>query len=381
MDFEQTLASKISLVNAKRYLRKSGWVESTSINPDLVKFHRQEPDRPFDEVRLPKREDDKFYSDTLLELAQRLSVFEKRPLFDVMMTLQSPDVDKIRFRIISENVQFGSIELGCIDTLFHAISSVCSIAVKDAYTPSFFHKRIDGKLVKQLQKYARLGQTNPGSFTVNILVPTSIPPEDDTIPFEGFENNEFRKGMTHLMESLKQIDDLIMCGDEDSFIPEMKKKPSVSSNFINSMLQINQWDDMELEISIQWSPINPVESTVPHSVRLPQSYFKVFQKWSNECISKKECKNELEFTGNVIALEGNIEDENGKIYGDVVIQYISNEGDSGIATVTLLNREYYDLALNCHRNKIMVKFRGDLIPGKNARIDNVIDFMKVTESK
>ncbi len=371
MNIEQKIAEQVTLYNVKQYLRFKGWVIRQSPREDIILYHRPEESLQYEEIWIPKREDDPFYVKLILGVAERLSVFENRSILDVLLSLKSPYVDQMSFRMISENAEFGSIELGCVNNLFHGITSVCSIALKDYQEPSLVHKRAFSKLTQELQKYARFGQTSRGSFTVNIYIPVSVPQNQESENrsdelSELKENNLFRDGMTHFMSALSDANESILTGEIDEFSQKNFEKPVISANMCDTISKINIWDDMQLEISAKWSPLVPVPATVPNRICIPQKHFSIFRSWVNDFSPKQKISIEMEFRGVVIEMMGN-EEQDGKTTGYVKINVIDRDGQNFHALVHLENKTLYKIASESHLNKKYVKFTGNYIPGGSPK--------------
>ncbi|MDO4571642.1 MAG: hypothetical protein Q4D38_14770 [Planctomycetia bacterium] len=375
------LAADISLYNAKKYLRATGWVQREDFLPKTTIFGRTEPECPFDEVELPKTEEDPWYAQTLLSASERLAKFEQREIMDVMQDLTDPNLDRIRFRIIAKDVELGSVELDLVKSLFQGISAVCLTAIKDLEAPAILHSRVDNKTIQQMQRYARFGQTEHGSFTVNILIPFGIPEtSDDSILFEDVQKTTFRDGIRNMMQSVARVQETILEGNMDEFVRENSKSPFVSANMLAAFAQIDLWEDTELEISAQWSPLVPCENM---QMRLRKPTLMHFDSLARKLQTLgKDKRNRLTFSGYVMQLLGGEEDEMGLQVGDVKIKALSNEGDDVQTTIRLDSREWYDIAMQSHREKRLVMFTGDLVNIKTSNVIlNVREFRLSSESK
>lgn len=383
MNPEQTLkmASKVSLYNAKRYLNASGWNFITKFK-DVLIFRRSEPEHPFDEILLPRSEEDPYYAQTILDAAERLSRFEKRSVLEIIQDLASPNLDKISFRIISKHAELGSVELDTIDAVFQGICSICMNAIKDLQQPEVFHRRVDNKTIKDMMKYARFGQTEHGSFIVNVLIPYDIP-SDEEAALELVTTTAFRDGIVNMLKSISKVQEFILEGNEDDFTKENKEKPFISSNMFLAFDQINQWEDMELEILARWSQLVPIPPETISQVRLRNTVLKKFETFGNFFRSSSDKHQaRMQFSGSVQELLGGSEDENGKQTGDVVIKVLSNEGDDFQARISLLDRKWYDTAMKSHREKDLVMFSGELVQIKKKKtIINIKDFQLVPKEQ
>lgn len=379
-EYLRKLAANISLYDAKTYLRSKGWVQRENFLPAVTVFKRTEPEHPFDEIELPKTEEDPWYDQLLLNAAQRLVKFEHRGLMDVLQDMTNPSLDRIRFRIIAKDVELGSVELDLVKTLFQGISAVCLTAIKDLETPAIVHRRIDNKTIQQMQRYARFGQTEHGSFTVNILIPFGIPDtsEEPTL-VEDVPKTTFRDGIRKMMQSIARVQETILEGDMDELIRENSECPFVSANMLAAFAQMDLWEDTELEISSQWSPLVPCENA---QMRLKKNTLVCFDTLARKFQNlRKDKRNRLTFSGYVMQLLGGDEDEAGLQLGDVKIKALSNEGDDVQTTIKLDNREWYDAAIKSHREKKLVMFTGDLVNVKSSNaIVNVSEFHLSEES-
>lgn len=374
------LAKDISLYDAKKYLRAKGWVVREIPKQTATIFGREEPEHPFDEIEFPKTEENPWYAQIMLGAAERLAKFEQRGILDVLQDLSNPCLDRIRFRVIAKDVELGSVELDLVKDLFQAIGAICLTSIKDLQEPSIYHRRVDNRTIQKMQKYARFGQTEHGSFTVNILVPFGIPKNsEESSLLEDAPETTFRDGIQKMIASIGRVQESIFEGNIDEFVQDNTVHPFISANMLAAFDQINQWEDTELEITTQWSPLVPCENA---RVYLKNQTLKQFNSLTGTFQGRgNEQKNRLQFSGSVMQLMGGGEDESGFQLGDVKIKVLSSEGDDFQTTVSLNSREWYDIAIKSHREKKLVIFSGEMKSLKSSySISDVRDF-RLSEEK
>lgn len=373
MNSELEIAQKIELYCAKRCITARDWVECPSLLKNVTLYRRANPlpEQKFEELLLPESQDVPGYAYAILETAKRLAQFDGRPLTDVLAELQNPLMDRISYRIISENANLGSIDLAGAEKFFGGIIAAIKAAVKDVSKPEISHSRIRGKEIDKLLKESRFGQTQRGSFIVNLFIPVDV--QNEQFPIDGLGKNVFREGTIHLMKVMQAAVQSVSRGEVDRFAEKNEKEPFISSNLLSAILDTRLWDDAEIEITAHWTPSVPTDA--PTQIYLKQSVFPVFNQWIERFRPLKKETKQQDFRGRVTELSGDERDEDERTFGNVTIAVVSDEGDSFEANVWLKNADLYKIAIKSHELNKFVKFRGDAVRGyQKGTITNIEDF-------
>ena len=373
MEKDLLLAQKLEPYNVKRYLEASGWASVPCVLSEVICYRRKEPKpgQEFQEILIPASRDVSHYARTVIESVQRLSEFDSMPRQEVWNYLQNPKMDRISYRLISEQADFGTINLAGAEQFFGGIINAIKASLRDSRKPSVFHPRLSGDGIESLLENSRFGQTEKGSFIVNIYIPIDPPGEQEMV--DGFENCQFRKGLEHLMRSMTKVCDVIDKGDVDQFEEQNMVNPEISCNLLAAVRDTCLWDDAEIEIQAHWSPIVPTDA--PQTVQLSKSVFPVFDQWIRRFRPSKTEIPFQEFRGQVKELRGRKHDGDENTYGEVLISVIADDCTPFDAKVNLTSVELYQMAIRSHAKNKFVKFRGHVIrEHRTASILNIENF-------
>ena len=165
------LAAKISPHNIRIYLEKTGWYLKKSLRSDVLVYGRRSDDKfRFYEFKVPIDVESQFYGETILSSCERLMEVEGRTLLDVLNRLNSPNIDRLEYRVKSQLCDTGMLELDKVHGLIGCIVDGLKAAAMDVSSPSSYHNRVGGTFTSKLIESAKFGQTQPGSFIMNFYV-------------------------------------------------------------------------------------------------------------------------------------------------------------------------------------------------------------------
>jgi hypothetical protein len=199
--------------DVQHYLVSRGWtfVENESTPYATIYHHPTIGDA---EVMLPLRSDLADYSLRMADIAQALSIVEKRPILEVLNDLSAPPSDVLRLRVQASEATLGNFPLDDALQLLRGGRDMLLSAACSTLRPQAFHPEKSLKEASNFIKACRLGQTERGSFVATIIAPVS--PELHQAQFlpddEGFQEalEPFsRRVTTRLMSSLDIVDQAV----------------------------------------------------------------------------------------------------------------------------------------------------------------------------
>jgi hypothetical protein len=369
------LARQVSPLNAQKYLLAKGWKRAgRNPRPGIILFNHRS-DR-YKQIIVPKLNDYELYPNDLLLLAiSRLEEIENRDAVSILGQMIAPDADILRYRILSPQAESGTLTLSAVQTLISGVVSSLSAAVCDVLLPGqIHHKMVKTKDVKSLLEKAQFGQTEHGSFVVKVVAPL------DSQNFPSMSDGGTRRGIIHLLESVKAIVKTVEKGRTARFIREGRDSPPFSGNLVNSIVDMQLWQDADIEISSEWAPTLPPDRGVDSTVFIPSGYFGEIEKICRG-FAPKDTENPVEvFSGFVIELCGET-DETEQKYGDVVVQLSRSDGESFPATVYLPMEQHQD-AIKSYEKNLPVYFSGKLVrDGVRKRRIQEVSFFKLLDSE
>lgn len=172
----QKIRDAISTIAPDRfsnYLTATGWLEDGKVEDIAGVWHRPEPSNYSHEVIQPKMTSVRGYFQRLKEALDAVALYEQCDISKVIDRIQNFFSDLVKVRVEYSDVKNGSIPL---DDGVLLVEKARDLLV--ATTMSAFKKQryFSGNRSQEVQDYIdqlRLGQTEVGSFVVNVLAPIS----------------------------------------------------------------------------------------------------------------------------------------------------------------------------------------------------------------
>ena len=169
-DKDVVAAEKVSFETLRAYLRAKGWRVVESLRHDVETFAQLEGDNIVEAIQLPPGESDRHVA-YVLDAARAIANFEGTSLDDALQALKVFGRDRVSCRLASASVEDGTVPLGDAVSFLANISKIFSAAVKDVVRPESYHKKVVSSEINELMDSARFGQTERGSFVVNVFMP------------------------------------------------------------------------------------------------------------------------------------------------------------------------------------------------------------------
>ena len=241
-----SINEKITLSVLKNYLVRQHWREC-DIKIDLpITFWKNEQ-FPEAELRLPNNENLSDYDSAIFRVVQELAFLEGCEVQELIVTLHSQDT--INIRIVGDDVENGTIPLQDGALLFQSAESLIKSAVsKILIATKKMRKR---QQIDEFMDSVRLGQTQHGSYAINIITPNTISEtiQADYTPVTTSEilNDTIYKALQSLKVSVAKYQK-----DDDIQIFEYSKIEGADLGICNALLAMsgeNQERDVEINLS------------------------------------------------------------------------------------------------------------------------------------
>lgn len=335
-----------------KYLSDYKWFNDGKYNEVFTVWHRKE-DEYFDyEIVIPETKEVRCLEKTLQEALSVLSSFYKKSVSSVIDDYYSISNDLIKFQIKSENTKNGLIPLNegvrLIENTKEMLTS--SFLATKKYKKNYIGPR--PQTVNELLDKVELGQTEEGSFVLNIFLPNNFY-EDETpqlIPEESFSRKALKIFAEASKELVNKTNTFNQTGDisvfDDSF------KLGVSSNLCNSIIEISANGTNDVNIDIVFNNGLEVDEVI-ESISFTKEVIPTIQKVA-EYYKKDLSEEDFEIIGYVTKLHQEIEEEDGEISLSCLL-------DGKLKKVKMiLNEEQYLIAQEAHKNKKLLVCKGTL---------------------
>ncbi|MBN3754325.1 hypothetical protein G3N95_15345 [Paraburkholderia sp. Tr-20389] len=157
------------------YLALRGWRKDADLGALASVWHRPEPQQEDAEVLLPSlQQRAKDFGRRLVDAVSAIADFEARPVLDIVRDVSGYFSDRIRLRVIHFDVEGGTIPLDDGVLLNQRARDLMEAA---ALATTSKRRQFTGRKSEEMNEYLRslrLGQTEVGSYVVNIIAPVPV---------------------------------------------------------------------------------------------------------------------------------------------------------------------------------------------------------------
>jgi len=348
-----SIVKDIIPVRLELYLLSTGWIENGSISDKAKVWHRPE-EKNFDlEILQPVNEDLKDYSQRLYEAIHNLSEYENRSPLKVISDLKNFDSDIVKIRVISPDVDGGAIPIDDGVLLFEKAKELLVSSTLSTFKKKRFFSGSWPAVVKEFMNTLRFGQTERGSYIVNVIAPVSHFsekefPEADCSITRSISNNLARSlGATMVaLENYEKTNDLI------SF--EGAVSSGVSANLCDAIIGMSgSSKSRDVEISIELAASEKDSQEIIRKHRFTSSHIPILSTASEYYKGNFVIKN-YEASGLVIRMDH----EPAEDYGVIRVTSTVNGTDKNISIQLSLD-DYWE-AVKAHKPRLPVVCQGDL---------------------
>lgn len=260
---------------------------------------------------------DRILFDSLSEIATNNNL----SIDSIVNKLLYPSYDSLKYRVCKKNSSIGVLPFMFLPELVESIKQTIATTLNDIENPSPFHKRIYSKEANDLlEKYA-FGQTEIGSYIINILCPLGghqLSWIDESRPIQRRINEKIMTSIDRIQNDLR--------AHNNNKIEEEVAQGIYSSNFLESLSSIyNDTRDTLINVYVDWCMDLPETDNIPKNIVLEPKFMDVVGEMS-ERFKPKLSKNENKtFYGKISGIESEPEIDDRK---HVVIK-VSAIGDEG----------------------------------------------------
>ncbi|KUM12627.1 hypothetical protein AV645_01500 [Acinetobacter calcoaceticus] len=355
MDF-----SSFTLDCLTAYLDSKKWIISTKVKSHNFqiwhrlekKFYDYEIVQPLDTTVLG-------YKQRLYELLNTLSEFENRDISSIIQDIEYYNYDILKVRLIGDELKEGFINLQDGVLLFEKVKTlIISILHSTATKKGFYTSQIPVAF-ESYYNSLKFGQTEHGSYIVNVLAPHQLHIENHLESIENDLTSNISENFDHTLHALNVALTKYQKKQNISFFQESVSN-GVSANLCDSLIGMsgkNENYDIEISIKSRKTKITNKHLFSSSSVQ----YMKIatdFLKGQNSVVN-------YTVIGTVI----NLKQQPNENHGTVTIKF-KYEGKMRSIKLRLENPDYLD-AVKAHANKKTVSITGDLyISGKNTDLLN-----------
>ena len=306
------------------------------------------------------------------ETLQSIASFENRSIEALVNRILNPSYDMQKWRIANNYTSDGKIPFFSMTDTIEKIKDVLATAYLDTLNPTRFHKKVYTTDVnKNISEYS-FGQTEIGSYILNILCPlgnyqyTIFNPTEQDIPLNRKINMRLLSSIDNIQKDLKNSNNNKVDEDVDQGL--------YSINFLDSLVDIyDETKDTEMNIIVDWcKDIGFVNEPPISSIKLEPIFMEKVNFIADKYRPKKEENIKKTYYGKIESITANPKVED-REYVQIKIVTIGDDNKKLNIQSRLNYSTFYSIVKIAFDNGSNIKLSGiQKNIGKQKWIDNGI---------
>lgn len=361
-----TLINKLSSKKIAQYLHLNGWLEDVPLFGGRVRQFLS-PDST-DAVVLPMDSSFSDYVSAMSRVIEIIAQFENVSIKGMFSKLINPSYDILKWRISDQSTINGSISFNSMEHNIQFVKDILGSACLDILEPTPFHNKLYVKDVQeQISKY-NFGQTEVGSFILNVLCPLGyyqyqlFDPEMEQLPLSRQINLNVLGNIGSIQKSAKE---------GSSEIRDNVAESKISVNFLSALSCLYEENkDSELTIMVDWDKSIPNPATTISMIRLnPRCIDKVMEV-IEEFTPKNEKNVAKVYYGKIINIGAEAEVDN-RTMVDVKVAVVGEGFRTATVNASLNYSEYFEIVDQAFQSGADVKIKGiKMTSARSIKLDN-----------
>jgi hypothetical protein len=291
----------------------------------------------------------------------------------VLEHLLLPPSDVLRFREVSPDAEAGNLPFDHAVRMINGTRRLLLSVAHSVLVPQPYHPRLSRSEAEEFVNRCRLGQTERGSFILNVACPL-----EPQLPLPGMEAEPFARQVTKLlMQSLEALARAADTAQADGLL-DPTRNPGLSANLCESLLLLRpSGDRSSLTVAAVWSrAFLPGPREPSRQVQLAQVVFEVAEALAPR-LRTAPTPRPSRFLGFVDVLSGQPSRDDLRPSGEVDFTLFDDE-QGEVRARGVLNADDYATAAAAHLVSGVVAFKATLrrLP-RISRVDNITDFERV----
>jgi len=333
------------------YLRSEGW-ELAGRYSDMATLWNRENSQ----ILIPQDASFGDFSRRMAEALNTLAEVEHRSQLQILRDLTTATSDVIRLRVFSSSITDGSVVLEGGVTLFESAKDIVLSGARAAFFPrAYYRSRLPGPADEYMRK-VRLGQTEQGSYIVNIICPVSpeLPPLDPAVAAsieEPYDRRVTRTLAGALHKSATAARDAAVKPDMALFTSAVRD--GVSANLCAALADIGEViEDGQIEVDFSWARSRTKPNVPSSHIFVPHDSVPIMRE-AARVLRETFLDNNFELIGPVVRLQST----NAATGGEVLVYA---EVDTWRKVRLCLEGPLYEEAVRAHKEGLEVHCRGSL---------------------
>ena len=261
---EVALARTVGLRGVHAYLSANGWIRAESQTRDTADIYVWSEDER-EAAIVPASEQYGDYGTRIYQIAAQVGRVEGRRMLSVLTDLSLAESDLVRVHLPNAD-EDNTVKLTDGAAALEEAKGLVLAAACSADRPQRMYRAGRNKLASDYLRKVRLGQTEPGSFVINLLspVPPCLREQTTLLPEEPFERRVTRRLVSGLRASRKAMD-RVNRGTADISEFEDRLGEGISANLCRSVARLTEVGK-GLEVTVSWAMTRPDGLAAPKRV-------------------------------------------------------------------------------------------------------------------
>ena len=305
------LYKSIDLITVQKLEKVLSFFNWKELNPLMNGKVRQfvSPDNEYLAL-IPLTNDFSDYYRVMSETLKSIASFEKRSIESLINRVINPSYDILKWRIANNYTSGGKIPFFSMTDTIEKIKDVLATACLDTLNPSKYHSKIyTNDVNRNISEYS-FGQTEIGSYILNILCPLGsyqyalFDPLEQELPLNRKINMRLLSSIDNIQEELKN--------NNNSKVDEEVDQGLYSVNFLDSLVDIyDETKETEMNIIIDWCKDVRFADNFPlSSVKLEPVFMEKINFIADKYRPKKEENIQKTYYGKIDNITANPDVEN-----------------------------------------------------------------------
>jgi hypothetical protein len=356
--------NSFDFMSFSRFLKKYQWIYDGKYNEIFTIWHRPEDDKSEYELIVPENNKIKYFYETIEKILTILSDYYNQTMAQIIDDYNNSIHDKVKYSLKSDMTKNGLIPLSEGIRLLDSAKEmlVSSFLATNKKKKNYIGQRPES--VNKVLDVIELGQTEEGSFVINIYIPKDYLLEEQA---SLFQEPSFTRKALNLMETatsdlLQKIDEYLVNNNITIFDDCVQN--GVSSNLCNAISEISLNGESDVSINIEYNNGIDREAEIKNIV-IDKEFIPLINKVRDYFhLDLKE--DDYEIKGFVTILHQEVDAIKGEI---TVAAWVEEK----LRKVKMqLDQNQYEIALQAHKERIELICRGTLsIKDRITRLLNV----------
>ncbi len=380
-EIDINILKKILPLYITSYLEANGWEFLTQYEDIASIWQKYDNDKCI-KIIVPSDIEIADYTSRVLDVVKVLSNIERRSVDSIMTDILRSNADTIRITAYKGKPVNALPLQDASNLLKNSLDMIASVAQSIIKPRACFCSRYSRE-VEDFVNGLKMGHTEQGSFIVNIFSKTEPRLQNLFTPIEEEQQSLSKDDEPLGRKTIMRISQLLPIAitaannrDKQAFWDSIKD--GMSANFCEAVAEITKiCGDDGANIDIAWAPVRPI---MPYwhlktNFNIRQDTADVLTEAAQQ-LKTLAPEMDVEVRGYVVKCEKGETDNQGIIKVNDII------GDKARAVSISLNENEYKMAVEAHRDGLMITVKGDIEKQpKKHFLNNVRDFEVLKEEQ